>query len=342
MGPLLSTFQLLADELQSETETDAKQTYCTHREDPICDACTLHILETVTYFRRRSAHRKTQDSVRTRIHDKNMECERRSSTDCTHHSHPSRIINYSAHEEYKQTADRILQDFATFEWPAQADDGEESPCPSLVASTESLSRIESFIADLNKLSIKTVQHREETNHSELLKASERSLDPWLMQNLREVQARWSGSYPGYLDEVYRDGSGPQPGYLDEVYGTDTPDPTTSTKAFSDLAKISEPSSLSANALIDALDDAFRPTLQKYARSDSDVSDLDLTDSVPGSASGSAGGASSSTGSWKTAEDCEEVMKRRHSLADAGMLGKRPRAVARWAHSFGFGAMTASI
>lgn len=274
-----------------------------------CDACSLQILERATSRTRRKP-RLSASSARTNTiaepvlvvsgKYQTMNCER--GARMGHIGHAPIETNLSAHEEYKQTADRILRDVVSFQWLLD-DTEDESPCPSLEASTCS---IEGFLNDLNQLKIR--------------EASKPCVEPWLMRQLRQVQARWSGPTPGYLDEVNRD----------------SPLLTKQPESSSDIAQFSENSSLSPNALIDALNNAFKPTLKnaRWSDTDSDVSELDLEESISGSGS---------TGSWKTADDCKEVMQRRHSSAASvgtRTIGKNQRTVTRWAH--GFGARTASI
>ncbi|KAI5367318.1 hypothetical protein Slin15195_G024450 [Septoria linicola] len=342
MGPLLSIVQEIAG-WQTPDDTVTGQTHHAGRK---------------AGHRTRSLSPFEEDILDINKHDTrteqsassidNMECQRRGSVDLTHahldspQNVPLRQSNLAL-DEYKQMADRILKDFARFEWPREVDDASSS-CPSLVASDHSPARGTSSV-QLHAATGSLQEHREGASQDPTvaeLKASApyagiRSIDPGLMQHLRHADRRWSGPSPGYINEVYNhlchtaSESRPEPTRLSDITGGSSPETTSS--------PVSEEE---ANDLIDALNTAFEPTLTKYARrlaedlsdSNSDVSSLDLA-------------GSDSDASWQTAENCDEQAgaqeQRRHSLVVPSSRMPNPsatRGVSAWA--IAFGSMTASI
>lgn len=228
-----------------------------------------------------------------------MQSERRSSIHCI--DHPKTWKTLPGCEEYNQTADRIVRGFPTFEWPRgkeeEAEEEEDkSPCPSLLASID-LSRTTSETPVVNNPERLTTTKKGDDGAmtiSELLKAAAAAPIPqhkidesWLMQHLREAKARWSGSEPRYLDEVY--GVGNLLWFSPAVNGeTPTPPPRRDSQQ-SDMSGGSHPASIFKHALHHVKDggspdDSFELHLHNTTEllgrnddADSDVSELDLTE-----------------------------------------------------------------
>lgn len=236
-----------------------------------------------------------------------MQSERRSSIHCI--DHPKTWKTLPGCEEYNQTADRIVRGFSTFEWPRGegeeeeegAEEEDKSPCPSLLASID-LSRTTSEDHIVNNPEPLTTTKKGGDGGamtlSELLKAAATAAatipqhkidDPWLMQHLREAKARWSGSEPRYLDEVYgrvgaRNLLWPSPA----VNGEPSSPPRRDSQQ-SDMSGGSHPASIFKHALHHVKDggspdDSFELNLNNTTEllesnddADSDVSELDLTE-----------------------------------------------------------------
>lgn len=226
-----------------------------------------------------------------------MQSERRSSIHCI--DHPKTWKTLPGCEEYNQTANRISKGSFTFEWPRgeEEEEGAEdrSPCPSLLASID-LSRTTSEAPVVNNPERLTTTKKDGDGAmtiSELLKAAaaipqHKIDDPWLMQHLREAKARWSGSEPRYLDEVY--GVGNLLWLSPAVNGeTPTPPPPRRDSQQSDTSGGSHPASIFKHALHyvkdgGSLGDSFElhlhnttELLRRNDDADSDVSELDLTE-----------------------------------------------------------------
>lgn len=228
-----------------------------------------------------------------------MQSERRSSIHCI--DHPKTWKTLPGCEEYNQTANLISKGSFTFEWPRGEEEEEgaqdRSPCPSLLASID-LSRTTSGAPVVNNPERLTTTKKGGTGGamtlSEILKAAAAASipqhkidDPWLMQHLREAKARWSGSEPRYLDEVY--GVGNLLWLSPAVNGeTPTPPPRRDSQE-SEILGNSHPASIFKNALHyvkdgGSLDDSFELNLNNTTEllgrnddADSDVSELDLTE-----------------------------------------------------------------
>lgn len=231
-----------------------------------------------------------------------MQSERRSSIHCI--DHPKTWKTLPGCEEYNQTADRIVRGFSTFEWPRGEEEEEEedkSPCPSLLASID-LSRTTSEDPVVNNPERLTTTKKGgdgggATTLSEILKKAAAAAtipqhkidDPWLMQHLREAKARWSGSEPRYLDEVYgRVGARNLLWFSPAVNGEPSSSPRRDSQQ-SDMSGGSHPASISKHALHHVKDggspdDSFElhlhnttELLERNDDADSDVSELDLTE-----------------------------------------------------------------
>lgn len=231
-----------------------------------------------------------------------MQSERRSSIHCI--DHPKTWKTLPGCEEYNQTANRISKGSFTFEWPRGEEEEEEgaedrSPCPSLSESID-LSRTTSEAPVVNNPERLTTTKKGDGGGgamtlSEILNAAAAAAsipqhkidDPWLMQHLREAKARWSGSEPRYLDEVY--GVGNLLWLSPAVNGeTPTPPPRRDSQQ-SDTSGGSHPASIFNHALHQvkdggSLDDSFELNLNNTTEllgrnddADSDVSELDLTE-----------------------------------------------------------------
>lgn len=233
-----------------------------------------------------------------------MQSERRSSIHCI--DHPQTWKTLPGCEEYNQTANRISKGSFTFEWPRgeeeeeEAEEEDKSPCPSLLASID-LSRTTSEDPVVNNPERLTTTKKGGDGGamtlSEILNAAAAAAaatipqhkidDPWLMQHLREAKARWSGSEPRYLDEVY--GVGNLLWLSPAVNGeTPTPPPRRDSQQ-SNMSGGSHPASISKHALHHvkdggSLDDSFELNLNNTTEllgrnddADSDVSELDLTE-----------------------------------------------------------------
>lgn len=227
-----------------------------------------------------------------------MQSERRSSIHCI--DHPKTWKTLPGCEEYNQTANLISKGSFTFEWPRgeEEEEGAEdrSPCPSLLASID-LSRTTSEDPVVNNPERLTTTKKDGDGAmtiSELLKAAAAASipqhkidDPWLMQHLREAKARWSGSEPRYLDEVY--GVGNLLWFSPAVHGEPSSSPPRRDSQQSDMSGSSHPASISKHALHHvkdggSLDDSFELNLNNTTEllgrnddADSDVSELDLTE-----------------------------------------------------------------
>lgn len=228
-----------------------------------------------------------------------MQSERRSSIHCI--DHPKTWKTLPGCEEYNQTANLISKGSFTFEWPRGEEEEEEgaedrSPCPSLLASID-LSRTTSEAPVVNNPERLTTTKKGgaggEMTLSEILKAAAAATipqpkidDPWLMQHLREAKARWSGSEPRYLDEVYgRVGARNLLWFSPAVNGeTPTPPPRRDSQQ-SDMSGGSHPDKHALHYVKDgSLDDSFELNLNNTTEllgrnddADSDVSELDLTE-----------------------------------------------------------------
>lgn len=226
-----------------------------------------------------------------------MQSERRSSIHCI--DHPKTWKTLPGCEEYNQTANLISKGSFTFEWPRgeEEEEGAEdrSPCPSLLASID-LSRTTSetpVVKDPERLTTTKKDGDGAMTISELLKAAAAASipqhkidDPWLMQHLREAKARWSGSEPRYLDEVYGVGNLL---WLSPAVNRDSAPPPQRNSQQSDMSGGSHPASIFKHALHDvkdggSLDDYFELNLNNTTEllgrnddADSDVSELDLTE-----------------------------------------------------------------
>lgn len=227
-----------------------------------------------------------------------MQSERRSSIHCI--DRPKTWKTLPGCEEYNQTANRISKGSFTFEWPRgeEEEEGAEdrSPCPSLLASID-LSRTTSGAPVVNNPERLTTTKKGgggAMTLSEILKAAaaasipqQKIDDPWLMQHLREAKARWSGSEPRYLDEVY--GVGNLLWFSPAVNGETSSSPPRQDSQQSDMSGGSHPASIFKSAFHHvkdggSLDDSFElhlhNTTELLGRSDdadSDVSELDLTE-----------------------------------------------------------------
>lgn len=234
-----------------------------------------------------------------------MQSERRSSIHCI--DHPKTWKTLPGCEEYNQTADRIVRGFSTFEWPRGgeeeegAEEEDKSPCPSLLASID-LSRTTSEDPVVNNPERLTTTKKGgdgggATTLSEILKKAAAAAtipqhkidDPWLMQHLREAKARWSGSEPRYLDEVYgRLGARNLLWFSPAVNGEPSSPPRRDSQQ-SDMLGDSDSASIFKHALHHvkdggSLDDTFELNLNNTTEllgrnddADSDVSELDLTE-----------------------------------------------------------------
>lgn len=230
-----------------------------------------------------------------------MQSERRSSIHCI--DHPKTWKTLPGCEEYNQTANRISKGSFTFEWPRGEEEEEEgaedrSPCPSLSASID-LSRTTSEDPVVNNPERLTTTKKGGDGGAmtlcEILKAAAAATipqhkidDPWLMQHLREAKARWSGSEPRYLDEVY--GVGNLLWLSPAVNGEpSSSSPPRRDSQQSDMSEGSHPASIFKHALHyvkdgGSLDDSFELNLNNTTEllgrnddADSDVSELDLTE-----------------------------------------------------------------
>lgn len=231
-----------------------------------------------------------------------MQSARRSSIHCIYH--PKTWKTLPGCEEYNQTANLISKGSFTFEWPRGEEEEEEegaedrSPCPSLLASMD-LSRTTSEDPVVNNPERLTTTKKGGAGGamtlSEILKAAAAAAatipqhkidDPWLMQHLREAKARWSGSEPRYLDEVYGVGNllWLSPAVNDESSSSPRRD-----SQQSDMSGGSHPASIFKHALHHVKDggspdDSFELHLHNTTEllgrnddADSDVSELDLTE-----------------------------------------------------------------
>lgn len=237
-----------------------------------------------------------------------MQSERRSSIHCI--DHPKTWKTLPGCEEYNQTAGRIVRGFSTFEWPrGEEEEAEEeedkSPCPSLLESID-LSRTTSETPVVNNPERLTTTKKGDGDGgamtlSEILKAAAAAAaatipqhkidDPWLMQHLREAKARWSGSEPRYLDEVYgRVGARNLLWFSPAVNGSEpSSSPPRRDSQQSDMSGSSHPASIFKHALHHVKDggspdDSFELNLNNMTEllgrnddADSDVSELDLTE-----------------------------------------------------------------
>lgn len=233
-----------------------------------------------------------------------MQSERRSSIHCI--DHPKTWKTLPGCEEYNQTANLIPKGSFTFEWPRGEEEEEEgaedrSPCPSLLASID-LSRTTSEDPVVNNPERLTTTKKGGDGGamtlSEILKAAAAAAsipqhkidDPWLMQHLREAKARWSGSEPRYLDEVYgRVGARNLLWFSPAVHGEPSSSPPRRDSQQSDMSGGSHPASIFKHALHHVKDggspdDSFELHLHNTTEllgrnddADSDVSELDLTE-----------------------------------------------------------------
>lgn len=234
-----------------------------------------------------------------------MQSERRSSIHCI--DHPKTWKTLPGCEEYNQTANRISKGSFTFEWPRGEEEAEEedkSPCPSLLESLD-LSRTTSGAPVVNNPERLTTTKKGDGGGggamtlSELLKAAAAAAaatipqhkidDPWLMQHLREAKARWSGSEPRYLDEVYGRVGARNLLWLSPAVNGEPSSPPRRDSQQSDMSGSSHPASISKHALHHVKDggspdDSFELHLHNTTEllgrnddADSDVSELDLTE-----------------------------------------------------------------
>lgn len=236
-----------------------------------------------------------------------MQSERRSSIHCI--DHPKTWKTLPGCEEYNQTANLISKGSFTFEWPRGEEEEEEegaedrSPCPSLLASID-LSRTTSEAPVVNNPERLTTTKKGGDGGamtlSEILNAAAAAAaatipqhkidDPWLMQHLREAKARWSGSEPRYLDEVYgRVGARNLLWFSQAVDGEPSSSPPRRDSQQSDMSGGSHPASIFKHALHNVKDggspdDSFELHLHNTTEllgrnddADSDVSELDLTE-----------------------------------------------------------------
>lgn len=229
-----------------------------------------------------------------------MQSERRSSIHCI--DHPKTWKTLPGCEEYNQTANRISKGSFTFEWPRggeeeeEAEEEDKSPCPSLLESID-LSRTTSGAPVVNNPERLTTTKKGGDGGamtlSEILNAAAATIpqhkidDPWLMQHLREAKARWSGSEPRYLDEVY--GGGNFLWFSPAVNRDSPPPPPQRNFQQSDMLGDSDSASIFKHALHHvkdggSLDDSFELNLNNTTEllgrnddADSDVSELDLTE-----------------------------------------------------------------